>query len=211
MAAAAGGCGSDDPPPAAATTSASSTVTTSTTSPASAPAEPVATATTEAPAGPPASTRPAPTRSQKSDLSQLKALGIDVETAVILDVADDGVDRFMQIGRNRVVDFTGTARSDSTMMSLKAAPVSAKNRVVIKPPFWNEDTGAGSCVTDTAGAALRLETCQPGKAAQIFQLVPAGDSGQFEMKGAFGILSVDNGRLTTGGGRTGLQTLDLAG
>ncbi|WP_250036446.1 hypothetical protein [Paractinoplanes maris] len=64
--------------------------------------------------------------------------------------------------------------------------------------------------SDTAGAPLRLETCRTGRAAQIWQVVPAGDSGQFELRGAFGILHVD-GRLVTSGGRTGLQTLDFAG
>ncbi|MFF5075595.1 hypothetical protein ACFY36_00975 [Actinoplanes sp. NPDC000266] len=214
MTAAAGACGGDDSPAASATTSAPAAVTT--TSPAPVPADPAATATTEAPAEAPATTK-APTKappaeSAESDLSALKRIGIDVGKGVVIDVADDGMDRFMQVGKNGVVDFTGTIHTDSTMMSLKAAPVSAKNRVVIAPPFWNEGAGAGSCVADTSGAALKLETCRPGDAAQIWQVVPAGDSGQFELKGAFGTLSVDNGKLTTGsGGRTGLQTLDFAG
>ncbi|MFI5934107.1 hypothetical protein [Actinoplanes sp. NPDC051494] len=145
-----------------------------------------------------------------SDLSQLKKLGIDIGAGVLIDVADDGVDRFMAVGKNGVVDFTGTSRTDSTMMSLQPAPVSAKNRVVIKPPFFNEDLGDGSCVADTAGVPLKLETCQSGKASQIWEVVPAGDSGQFELRGAFGIISVDNGKLVASGGYTGMQTLDFA-
>lgn len=146
-----------------------------------------------------------------SDLSQLRALGIDIRVGVLLDVADDGVDRFLQISTDGKVDFTGTARADSTMMALQPAAVKARNRVVIKPPFWNEDLGAGSCVADTAGAALTLETCRPAKASQVWQVIPAGDSGQFELRGAYGILRVENGRLTTAErGRTGLQTLPFA-
>jgi hypothetical protein len=205
----AGACGSDDAPAASATPSASAAA-----QPTAAPAVttmPVATATTEAPAEARPITSP-PIRSSNSDLSQLTRLGIDIGNAVIIDVADDGVDRFLQVGKNGVVDFTGTTHTDSTMMVLRAAPVAARNRVIIKPPFWNEDSGAGSCVADTAGAALKLETCKPGRAAQIWQAVPAGDSGQFELRGAFGILTVDNGKLITGsGGRTGLQTVDFAG
>ncbi|GAA2554650.1 hypothetical protein GCM10010435_26450 [Winogradskya consettensis] len=152
----------------------------------------------------------AATRAATSDLSQLERLGIDVGEGVLIDVADDGEDRYLQVGRNGV-DFTGTSRTDSTMMALKAAPVSAKNRVLIKPPFFNEDLGKGSCVADTKGAALALETCQAGRAAQIWTVVPGGDSGQFELKGAYGIVTVDNGRITTGGsGRTGLQTIPFS-
>ncbi|GIF23575.1 hypothetical protein BJ973_004184 [Actinoplanes tereljensis] len=206
-------CGEDDTPAEAAATSASA--------PAALPAtttpEPEPTSTTTAAPTKTATTKPAtakPTTAKpgaESDLSQLKSLGIDVEVGMIIDVADDGLDRYLQVGKNGVVDFTGTTRTDSTMMSLKPAAVSAKNRVTIKPPFWNEDTGAGSCVADTAGTALKLETCQAGKASQTWQVVPAGDSGQFELRGAFGILNVDNGKLVASGGYTGLQTLDFAG
>jgi hypothetical protein len=97
------------------------------------------------------------------------------------------------------------------MMALKAAPGGQRNQVRIQPPFWNEDLGSGSCVADTSGAALKLETCRTGQAAQVWTVVPAGDSGQFELRGAYGILRVDNGRLITGSrGRSGLQTIDFA-
>ncbi|GLY02407.1 hypothetical protein [Actinoplanes sp. NBRC 101535] len=147
----------------------------------------------------------------KSNLSRLKKLGITINAGVLIDVADDGKDRFLAVGKNGKVDFTGTGRTDTTMMSLQAAPVAAENRVVIKPPFWNEDLGAGYCVADTKGAPLKLETCETGKATQIFTVVPAGDSGQFELRGKYGILRVDDGKLTTSGkGRTGLQTIKYA-
>ncbi|MEV4348208.1 hypothetical protein AB0J83_27445 [Actinoplanes sp. NPDC049596] len=183
--------------------------------PAPEPADEPTTAPTKAPTTAPTkapTTKPTKAPAEESDLSQLRRIGVDIGAGMILDVADDGVDRWLQVGKNGVVDFTGTTRTDSTMMSFQPAPVAAKNRVVIKPPFWNEDTGAGSCVADTAGAPLKLETCSPGKAAQIWQVVPAGDSGQFELRGAFGILRVEDGKLTTAAsGRTGLQTLDFAG
>ena len=145
-----------------------------------------------------------------SDLSQLKSLGIHLNEGVLIDVADDGQARWLQI-RKSGVDFTGTAKTDSTMMSLQAAPVRAKNRVLIKPPFWNEDLGPGSCVADTAGAALKLETCKAGRAAQVWEVRPAGDSGQFELHGTHGVVRVDQGKITTSGtGRTGLQTVPFA-
>jgi hypothetical protein len=41
--------------------------------------------------------------------------------------------------------------------------------------------------------------------------IPAGDSGQFELRGIHGILHVEDGRPTTAErGRTGLQTLPFA-
>ncbi|GAA2614893.1 hypothetical protein [Paractinoplanes durhamensis] len=146
----------------------------------------------------------------KADVSQLKKLGITLDEGVLIDVADDGVDRFLAIGKDGV-DFTGTTKTDATMMSLKAAPGGRKNQVLIVPPFWNEDLGDGSCVADTAGAALKLETCATGKPAQIWTVVPAGDSGQFELRGTYGIIRVEDGRITTGAsGRTGLQTITFA-
>lgn len=150
------------------------------------------------------------TKAPTSDLSQLRKFGIDLDKGVLIDVADDGVDRFLQIGSNGV-DFTGTTRTDSTMMALKAAPVRERNRVLIKPPFWNEEVGAGYCVADTSGAALKLEGCQQGRAEQVWTVVPAGDSGQFELHGKYGVIRVENGKITTGGtGRTGLQTIPFA-
>jgi hypothetical protein len=205
-----GACSSTPPPataPSAAAPSAGapSTAAPTTAAPVERPATMVATEPTTVT---PARTTEAPTSDPtvESDLSQLKKLGITTGSSVLIDVADDGADRFLQVGKNGVVDFTGTTSTDSTMMALKPAPVAPSNRVVIKPPFWNEDLGAGSCVADTAGAALKLETCRPGKASQVWQVIPAGDSGQFELRGTFGILSVGNGKLVTAGGRTGLQT-----
>lgn len=146
----------------------------------------------------------------RSDVSQLERAGLTIGESVLIDVADDDGEHYLQVGKSSV-DFTGTTRTDSTMMSLKPAQTADKNRVVIQPPFWNEDLGAGHCVADTAGAALKLEVCKPGKASQIWRVALAGDSGQFELHGAYGVVKIDDGRITTGeSGRTGLQTVRYA-
>ncbi|WP_173036688.1 hypothetical protein [Phytohabitans flavus] len=149
-------------------------------------------------------------------MSQLERLGIDLNVGVLIDVADDGLDRYMAVGRNGVVDFTGTERTDNTMMALKPAQVrkrddNTKNRVVIAPPFYNEDLGSGYCVADTAPGLLKLATCAPGSAAQTWQVIPGGDSGQFELHGPKTAIRVHNGRITTRGeGYVGLQTIRFA-
>jgi hypothetical protein len=151
-----------------------------------------------------------------SDVSQLETLGIDLNVGVLVDVADDGLDRYMEVRRNGVVDFTGTERTDNTMMALKPAQVrkrdeASRNRVVIAPPFYNEDLGRGYCVADTAPGVLKLATCVPGSAAQTWQVIPAGDSGQFELHGPKTAIRVHNGRITTGSeGYVGLQTIKFA-
>jgi len=67
-------------------------------------------------------------------------------------------------------------------------------------------------VADTAEASLVLQVCRDGDEAQTWRVVPAGDSGQFELEGRYGILEVDEGLLTTGEtGRTGLQTISFDG
>ncbi len=161
-------------------------------------------------------TAAAAAKSVVSDVSELKKLGITLNEGVLIDVADDGLDRYLAIGKGGVVDFTGTRTSaeDNKMMSLKPARVadkSLRNRVVIAPPFYNEDLGAGSCVADTARGKLRLATCKAGTADQTWKVVPAGDSGQFELHGAHTTIRVDKGKITTGArGYVGLQTIAFA-
>lgn len=176
-------------------------------------ATPTAPAPATTPAAPPKADRTtskAAANGPVSDLRQLRQLGIDLDKGVLIDVADDGVDRYLQITASGV-DFTGTTKTDATMMALKAAPVRERNRVLIKPPFWNEEIGPGYCVEDTAGAALKLEVCEDGKATQVWTIVPAGDSGQFELHGWYDVVRVENGKITTGEtGRIGLQTIPFA-
>jgi len=153
-----------------------------------------------------------------SDVSQLKKLGIKINGSVLIDVADDGLDRYLNIGEGGAINFAGTPTSDDAnkMMSLKPAKVvkkakPAKNRVVIAPPFYNEDLGPGSCIADVKKGVLHLATCKVGAANQIWHVVPAGDSGQFELHGAHTTIRVNKGKITTGRkGYVGLQTLDFA-
>ncbi|TCB97195.1 hypothetical protein E0H26_13045 [Micromonospora zingiberis] len=176
------------------------------------PAEPSTAPASAAPTGSTGTTPAKPTTRAKatSDLSGLRITGIKAGKSVLIDVAGDDADRFLQVGQGGV-DFTGTERTDATMMALYPAAVSAKNRVVIKPPFWNEEVGGGYCVADTAGAALKLENCQDGKASQVWRVQLAGDSGLFELHGAYGVIGVKNGRITASGDRdTGLQVLPYA-
>ncbi|GAA2554636.1 hypothetical protein GCM10010435_26430 [Winogradskya consettensis] len=136
-----------------------------------------------------------------SNVKQLRNLGVDLNVGVLIDVADDGVDRWMQIGAGDVVDFTGSVKDPSTEMMLSPAPVSGTNRVVIVPP-----ARPGMCVAATPEVTLTLRTCQDGAGAQTWRVVPAGDSGQFELEGEYGILEVE-GSLVADGGRTGMQTI----
>jgi hypothetical protein len=60
---------------------------------------------------------------------------------------------------------------------------------------------------DTAPAVLRLASCKAGAANQTWQVVPGGDSGQFELHGVHTDIRVNNGKITTGNqGYVGLQT-----
>ncbi|WP_045740247.1 MULTISPECIES: hypothetical protein [Actinoplanes] len=136
-----------------------------------------------------------------SDVSQLDRIGVDLGTGTLIDVADDGADRWMQIGADDGVDFTGTAKDASTRMSLRAAPVMVKNQVLIIPVARPD-----SCVTAVSPVTLALQPCRDGETAQIWEIVPAGDSGQFELSGEHGILRVD-GTLVASGGRSGMQTI----
>jgi len=153
-----------------------------------------------------------------SNVSQLKKLGIQINESVLIDVADDGLDRYMSIGKGGKVNFTGRPSSpdDSKMMSLQPAKVAkkakpARNRVVIAPPFYNEDLGKGSCVADVKKGKLKLATCKVGAANQTWHVIPAGDSGQFELHGKYTKIRVNKGKITTGKkGYVGLQTIDFA-
>jgi hypothetical protein len=179
-------------------------------------AKPTAAATKPAAAAAAKPTAAAAAKSVVSDVSELKSLGITLNEGVLIDVADDGLDRYLAVSEGGVVDFTGTrtSREDNKMMELKPARVAKKslrNRVVIAPPFYNEDLGAGSCVADTAPGKLRLATCKAKTANQTWKVVPAGDSGQFELHGAHTKIRVDKGKITTGArGYVGLQTIAFA-
>ncbi|GAA2706704.1 hypothetical protein [Actinoplanes palleronii] len=162
------------------------------------------------PIGPSASPSVAASRSKAvpsvtSNLSQLKRFGVDFNTGVLIDVADDGVAHWMQVGADDVVDFTGGVKDASTEMSLLPASTTTPNSVVVVPVARPD-----SCVTDTPDVPLRLQPCQDGDPAQIWELVPAGDSGQFEMKGAYGTLRVDDKLVEEQQtGWVGMQTINF--
>ncbi len=168
------------------------------------PVNPPVTASSSASPSPGITARPGPrpTGRAASDVSQLRQFGIDLRTGVLIDVADDGVDRWMQFRDDGTVDFTGTARDDSTRMVLYPAPTTAANRVQIVPKAFGN-----LCVAATAAPPLKLVPCAVNDATQVWRVVPAGDSGQFELEGAYGILRVDQGLINTSGGFSGMQTI----
>jgi hypothetical protein len=148
------------------------------------PAQPPPSAAPSSPS--PATPRSRPPSKVKSNLTQLRQIGVDLDRGVLIDVADDGVDHWMQVGPGDVVDFTGSVKDDSTEMSLQAAPATGVNQVVIVPA-----ARPGDCVADTPQVALVLLPCKNSDTTQIWTIVPAGDSGQFELQGKYGILRVD--------------------
>ncbi|GAA2614887.1 hypothetical protein [Paractinoplanes durhamensis] len=144
-----------------------------------------------------------PSTSTRSKVTQLRSIGVDLQVGVLIDVADDGVDRWMQAGPDNVVDFTGSTKDDTTEMSLQPAPVTGENRVLIIPVAQ-----PGMCVTDTPQEPLALQPCKDGTEAQVWRVVPAGDSGQVELEGRYGILKVDQKLIGTDQtGWTGMQTI----
>ena len=84
------------------------------------------------------------------------------------------------------------------------APVTAENRVVIAPP-----ARPGFCVAATPQPPLALQPCRDGDNAQTWRIVPAGDSGQFELEGAYGTLRVDDKLIDSGSGWVGMQTINF--
>ncbi|GLW30043.1 hypothetical protein [Actinoplanes regularis] len=167
------------------------------------PLPPAATSTPSASVSRP-SVAPSRTNTVTSNVTKLRQIGVDLETGVLIDVADDGIDLWLAVGANDVVDFTGTVRDATTEMSLVPAAVAAPNRVIIVPvarPGW--------CVTDTAGVPLALQPCRDGDTAQTWEVIPAGDSGQINLKGPDGEMRVDENGLVAAdqSGRDGLQTI----
>lgn len=134
-----------------------------------------------------------------SDLSGLAQYGVDVGTGVLIDIAGDGRERFLQARADGIADFGGTGRSDATLMVLRPAATRATDRVVINAPRWNPELGGGYCVAQATVPALVVVPCRPGDPVQIWHVVPAGDSGQFRLDGRRGT------------GHQGLQTVPFTG
>ena len=134
-----------------------------------------------------------------SDLAGLVPFGIDIGTGVLIDIAGDGRDRFLRVGRDGVADFGGTSRQDSTLMVLHPAATTAAGRVVITAPRWNPDLGGGYCVGQAAALALSVRPCRPGDPNQIWHVVLVGNDGQFRLVGRYGNVT-----------RDGLQTVPFS-
>ena len=112
------------------------------------------------------------------------------------------------------MNFAGTAVTDSTRMTLRPAKVRKRteenrNRVIIVASPVAAGSGPESCVTDERKGVLRMRPCRPGDAEQSWRLVPAGDSGLFELFGAHTAPRVDEGKLVEEGGWSAFQTLKV--
>ncbi|HWS35723.1 MAG TPA: hypothetical protein VN408_23655 [Actinoplanes sp.] len=156
----------------------------------------------------PAGTPPSPsavasrTGGPTSDVSKLREIGITLEAGTVLDVSDDGVPGWLAVDPGGTVDFTGSVKDASTEMSLLPAPVRQADRVVIVPVAT-----PGRCVTDTGGLPLVLQPCRDGAAEQTWEVVPAGDSGLFNLIGPHGELRTDGTGMVRSGGWSGVQTI----
>jgi hypothetical protein len=147
----------------------------------------------------------------KSNVSEMRDLGVIIGEPVLIDVTDDGLNRYLAVGKKGRVNFTGKRRNTNTQMTLMPAYAAkpAKNRVTIMPDWYNEDLGPAQCVTDVRKGVLQLRDCKKGAANQRFKLVPFGDAGAFEMSGKHTHIMVDNGKITSKNGYVGLQTIDF--
>ncbi|MDR7278892.1 hypothetical protein [Catenuloplanes atrovinosus] len=144
-----------------------------------------------------------------SDVSQLEDAGIVIGEPVVIDVADDDRNSFLEIRLRGALEFTGTERNENTMMTLRPAETEEANSVVIGPPLWSENPGEDYCAADSPFRLVKLEVCVPGRAEHSWRVVPAGDTGLFELHGRWKVITVDDqGLITTGAeGRTGLRTV----
>jgi len=147
-----------------------------------------------------------------ANLSQLKGFAIDLGVPVVITTTlDAGAEHHLKAQPDGSVDFTGTAPTESTRMTLRPAKVRKRteenrNHVVIVASPAAAASGPESCVTDERQGVLKMRPCRPGDANQSWRLVPAGDSGLFELTGAHTAVQVDNGKIVKDGGWTAFQT-----
>ncbi|MBL7254198.1 hypothetical protein [Paractinoplanes lichenicola] len=144
---------------------------------------------------------PLPSRPSSDVTSTITVRGVDLNARVVIDVPDDGLDRWMQVGVGGVVDFSGSAKDETTSMIIFPAPVDTPNRVVVTPA-----ARPGYCVAATSGVRLTLQPCENAAPAQTWTIAPEGDSGAFSLTGPNGGLKVGDGGLATDG-RGVLQTI----
>jgi eukaryotic-like serine/threonine-protein kinase len=150
-----------------------------------------------------------------ADLSGLKNYDLDLGVPVTITTGlDGGPARFLGSQPDGSVDFTGTAATESTRMTLRPAKVRKrtednKNHVLIVASPAVDTSGPESCVTDVREGVLRMEPCEPGAAEQAWRLQPAGDSGLFELFGDHTALRVDEGKIVKEGGWSAFETSEL--
>ncbi|AGZ39404.1 hypothetical protein [Actinoplanes friuliensis] len=169
------------------------------------------------PPSPSSSPSTAPTTSDPdlvdADLSQLKNYSIDLAVPVVITTsADAGTEYHLDAHPDGRIDFTGTAVTETTRMTVKPAKVrkrteKTRNTVMIVATPKVAGSAPESCVTDKSEGVLRMDPCRPGDATQSWRLVPAGDSGLFELNGKNTAVRVDEGKLVKEGGYSALQTI----
>ena len=147
-----------------------------------------------------------------ADLSQLKNYAIDFRVPVVITTSSDaGAQYHLDAQPDGSVDFSGTAPTDTTRMTLRPAKVrkrteKTRNHVMIVATPVAKAAGPKSCVTDERKGVLKMEPCEPGAANQSWRLTPAGDSGLFELSGAHTAVRVNEGRIVEEGGWSALET-----
>ena len=147
-----------------------------------------------------------------ANVADLKGLSVDIGVPVVITTTlDAGDERYLGARPDGSVDFSGTAVTENTRMTLRPAKVRKRteenrNNVTIVATPVAEGSGPESCVTDESERVLRMKPCRAGDAEQAWRLIPAGDSGLFEMRGAHTEIEVDEGELVEEDGWTALQT-----
>ena len=158
---------------------------------------------------PPAATGP---KLVDSNVAALKGLSVDIGVPVVITTTlDAGDEHYLGARPDGSVDFSGTAVTENTRMTLRPAKVRKRteenrNQVMIVATPVAEGSGPDSCVTDERERVLRMKPCRPGDAEQAWRLVPVGDFGLFEMRGAHTEIEFDGGELVEEDGWTALQT-----
>ncbi|MEU4242531.1 hypothetical protein [Actinoplanes sp. NPDC026619] len=148
-----------------------------------------------------------------ADLSGLKNYTIDLGVPVVIALTlDSGGKHQLQSHPDGSADFTGTAVTESTRMTIKPAKVrkrseSNKNHVMIVASPKVAADGPASCLTDVRETVLRMEPCRPGEANQSWRLTPAGDSGLFELTGAHTAVRSEDGPIVKEGGWSAFETI----
>jgi eukaryotic-like serine/threonine-protein kinase len=177
----------------------------------------------EPPVAPTTTTAPKPSSSAATgptlvdaDVSALKNFAIDLGVPVVIALTGDAGGRHhLRSHPDGSVDFTGTAVTESTRMTIRPAKVrkraeSNRNHVQIVATPKAPAAGTPSCVTDVRPGVLRMQACRPGDAEQSWRLTPAGDSGLFEITGAHTTVRSESGPLLTEGGWSAFETVAVA-